>query len=160
MEQEQDTTTWVIVACGIYIYWLCCRRPCFTIHTSLDPHPCVSVSNCVACLNLHPPPPGSWRWGGSRASACRWSCCRAWRWSGSSWWLGLGRGWLSGSPDEDVARAGDGDPHPHHALPQLPGPAARRPAQLGPLLGHSPPTGQTPVANMVILIPSAGSGLG
>lgn len=62
--------------------------------------------------------------------------------------------------DEDVARAGDGDPHPHHALPQLPGPAARRPAQLGPLLGHSPPTGQTPAANMVILIPSAGSGLG
>ena len=70
------------------------------------------------------------------------------------------RGWLGGSPDEDVARAGDGDPHPHHALPQLPGPAARRPAQLGPLLGHSPPTGQTPAANMVILIPSAGSGLG
>ena len=53
MEQEQDTTTWVIVACGIYIYWLCCRRPCFTIHPSLNPHPCthVSVSNCVACLN-------------------------------------------------------------------------------------------------------------
>ena len=44
MEQEQDTTTWVIVVCGIY--WLCCRRPCFTIHTSLDPHPCVCVKLC------------------------------------------------------------------------------------------------------------------
>ena len=31
------------------------------IHPSLNPHPCVCVSNCVACLNLHPPPPGSWR---------------------------------------------------------------------------------------------------